>query len=577
MTPWRLAALLAALLFPLMTGAHAVEAGRELAVMAWSGAAAGSAAADAAQSSQRGCTSIVGCINEVQRRITESGGPGGGGGNGQASTVANAVFVVEVEAQPTANADGTMLVRARVTDQRLDITANTPAATRKQIEAEARVVTRKLNAWSRSLTLADVKVLLEARQIRVQVPEPFADLQVLSKPTLVLTVNAPDQGSATACSLLMAQRRQLEQRLADLLDQRLPDERLDEILVYLGMIREVAANTSEGAEKRAEQIGKVSEKIKPIFPRISAALDRVVKGVGGVAGKLTKIVEFVDKITPALEEAARIFREVDSGTAADQIRNLRSTFDAIRRTLPVDEVPGLGDLFDAYSQAMEGIATSVETWEAAMRRFAAAAKDADEMHRDFVIRARGPREQRADAINKARQQLADLDRRLADNNCTPPPAPRGLCEPVRPHVDRLYDAALTAAQPMRDKVDAAAAARDAAGKRAGDAYLSLTAKTEERDALSLRITTWGGSKTISTYKEMVARLPVLDGEVRALAAAEATAQAESYQRGAEQVAATRRWRDAVQDELAKTVGWTSEDLDYLRFCKPERFMPGGGY
>ena len=36
-----------------------------------------------------------------------------------------------------------------------------------------------------------------------------------------------------------------------------------------------------------------------------------------------------------------------------------------------------------------------------------------------------------------------------------------------------------------------------------------------------------------------------------------------------------RWRDAVQNELAKTTGWTSEDLDYLRFCKPERFLPGG--
>lgn len=578
MRPWRLAALFAALLFALAAaGAHAEEAGHELAVMAWSGAAAGSAAADAAQSSQRGCTSIVGCINEVQRRIAESSGAGGGGGNGQASSVANAVFVVEVEAQPTANADGTMLVKAKVTDQRLDITANTPAATRRQIEAEARVVTRKLNAWSRTLSLADVKVLLEARQVRVQVPEPFADLQVLSKPDLVLTISAPDEGSATACSLLMAQRRELEHRLADLMDQRLPDERLDEMLVYLAMIREVAANTSEGAEKRAEQIGKVSEKIKSIFPRISDALDRVVKGVGGVAGKLTKIVEFVDKITPALEEAARIFREVDSGTAADQIRNLRTMFDAVRRTLPVDEVPGLGDLFDAYSQAMEGIATSVETWEAAMRRFAAAAKDADEMHRDFVIRARGPREQRADAINKARQQLAELDQRLADNNCNPAPAAPGLCDPVRPHVDRLYDAALAAAQPRRDKVAAAAAAKQAAEKRVSDAFLSRTAKVQERNELSMRITTWGGSKTITAYKEMVARLPVLEAEIRTLAATEATAQAEMFQRDAERVAALRRWRDAVQDELAKTTGWTSEDLDYLRFCKPERFLPGGGY
>lgn len=572
---WRFVALLAALLLAL-PAAQAEEAGRELAVMAWSGAAAGSAAADAAQKSQRGCTSIVGCITEVQRQIAEAGGAGGGG-NGQASSVANAVFVVEVEAQPTANADGTMLVKARITDQRLDITANTPAATRKQIEAEARVAGRKLGAWSRTLSLADVKVLFEARKVRLQVPEPFADLKLLSKPNLVLTINAPDQGSATACSLLMAQRRELEQRLADLLDQRLPDERLDEILMYLGMIREVAANTSEGAEKRSEQIGKVSEKIKPIFPRISAALDRVVKGVGGVAGKLAKIVEFVDKVTPPLEEAARIFREVDSGTAADQIRNLKTTFDAIRKTLPIDDVPGLGDLLDAYSQAMDGIATSVETWEAAMRRFAAAAKDADELHRDFVIRAKGPREQRADAINKTRQQLADLDKRLEANNCNAKPAAPGLCDPVRPHVDRLYDAALAAARPLRDKANAAAAAKEAAGKQMGDAYVSRTAKEQERQDLSMRITTWPGDKRVDPYKEMVARLPVLEAEIKTLAEAEAKAQADMFQRDAERVAALRRWRDAVQDELAKTTGWTSEDLDYLRFCKPESFLPGGGY
>jgi hypothetical protein len=558
------------------TGAHADEGGRELAVMAWSGAAAGSAAAEAAAKSQRGCSSIVGCINEVQRQIAESGA-GDGGSSGQASTIANAVLVVEVEAATTTGPDGTMTVKAKVTDQRLDVTANTPAATRRQIEAEARVVTRRLNAWSRTLSTAEVKVLLETLQLRLPVPEPFAELQLLSKPTLVLTVSAADQDKATTCSLLQAQRRELEQRLAELMDQRLPDERLDDLLDYLGMIREVAANTSEGAEKRAEQIRKVSETISPHFPRVGKALDRVVKGVGEAAEKLTKVVEFVDKVTPALEEAARIFREVDSGTAADQIRNLRTTFDAIRGTLPVNEVPGLGDLFDAYSQAMDGIATSVEAWEGAMRRFAAAAREADELKRDFVIRARGPREQRADAINKARQELAEMDQRLSDNGCSPPPPAPRLCDPPRPHVDRLYDAALVAAEPLRERIAAAATARADAANRVGSTFATRSDRMTELERLRSRITTWGGDKRIAAYRDMVSRAAALEAEIRTLAQVEADAQAEMFRHEATQVAATRRWRNAVQDELAKTVGWTSEDLDYLRFCKPERFLPGGGY
>lgn len=572
MRPWRLAALFAALLFALAAaGAHAEEAGRELAVMAWSGAAAGSAAADAADAAQRGCGSIVGCINEVQRRIAEMGGAGGGG-DGQASTTASAIYVIEVMPERTVNADGTMAVKAKVTDYRLDITPNTPAATKRQIDAEVRDVRRKLAAWTRTLTLDEVAALLKNRRMSVPVPEPFAALKVLSKPTLVLTLLAPDEGTRDICSLLDGQRAALQRRLDELKAQRLPDERLDELLSYLATIRSLAADTSEGADKQAEKIGKVSERIKDIFPRISAALDRVVKGVGNVTGKLKAIVELVDKVTPPLEEAARMFREIDSGSAGDQIRNLKKVFDAIRKTLPVDEVPGLGALFDAYSDAMDGIATSADSWEGAMKRFAAAAKDADELHRDFVIRARGPREQRADAINRATADLEALDRRLTENDCHPAKRAEGLCDRVRAHVDRVYVKALAATQPLRDKIGQLTAAKDAAKQRTVDVFKQRMDKVDTLERLRTQKAKL--RKTDADYAGLEAQEKALLAEIGVLFEQEKAAQQEWFDKGDAEKQAIADWQNAVRAELNKTVGWTDSDLTYLRFCLPGGFVLG---
>jgi hypothetical protein len=157
-----------------------------LATMVWSGSAAGSQAAEAAAQTARGCGSIVACVGEVARRIGEVGAGDGTGTSDQGSGNASATFVVQIEGQAVRRESDYRLSLA-VIDKRLVVTPNTPADKRTAIEAEARGVLRALAAWNRTTTPEETKILDAPGRLDRALPEPFAPLQLLTKPTVNVT------------------------------------------------------------------------------------------------------------------------------------------------------------------------------------------------------------------------------------------------------------------------------------------------------------------------------------------------------------------------------------------------------
>lgn len=154
---------------------------RTLTTMVWSGSAAGSKAAEAAAQTVRGCDSIVACVAEVTRRMNEVGQGNGGGTADQGSGSASATFVVQIEGQAERR-DKDYRLSLAVTDKTLVFTPNTPADKRAAIEAEARGVLRALTAWNRISSPEQTKALDTNGRLDLPVPEPFAQLQLLSKP-----------------------------------------------------------------------------------------------------------------------------------------------------------------------------------------------------------------------------------------------------------------------------------------------------------------------------------------------------------------------------------------------------------
>jgi hypothetical protein len=177
-------------------------------------------------------------------------------------------------------------------------------------------------------------------------------------------------------------------------------------------------------DKLAESIGKGIERYKASAPgQTAAGLEKSAEFIG-------KVIEKIGSVKTALAGVNAI-DDAKNGTGAEQIRAMKFGFDQLKSTLAVDEVPGLGDFLDAYSQAMDGIANSVDAIERVtkerLRMADIALRDSDVNVDNLYPGLKSPREKMALRLAALRDQRTALQAKVAANGCDEPVVPEDPC------------------------------------------------------------------------------------------------------------------------------------------------------
>ncbi len=160
--------------------------------------------------------------------------------------------------------------------------------------------------------------------------------------------------------------------------------------------------------------------------KVAAGLDKASKTIGGVIDQLEAAKTALEGVK-AIDDAAH-------GTGAEQIRAMKYGFDQLKGKLGVDEVPGLGAFLDAYSEAMDGIASNVDIIEKTTKERLAVA---DTILRDagfsgaenLYTGLQSPREKLERRLQALRSERNDLVRQLEEDECATPdkPTPNDPC------------------------------------------------------------------------------------------------------------------------------------------------------
>ena len=213
-------------------------------------------------------------------------------------------------------------------------------------------------------------------------------------------------------------------------------------------------------DKLSKTIGKATDKYdKTAVGQVHSGLNRGAKLAGEAVKKLEQAREVL-RLEQAQDDAAH-------GTGAEQIRALKTGFDALKGRLAVDEVPGLGDLFNAYSDAMGSIADNVGRWETQVKAKIKQADDAlrgtelmdgvDDIYTGFQS-DREKEEKRLAALKDRRVKLAKM---IEDDGCNVPPPPPDPCA-VANGPNNANNAIASATKRQRDAYNAALTAQDSA-------------------------------------------------------------------------------------------------------------------
>lgn len=307
-----------------------------------------------------------------------------------------------------------------------------------------------------------------------------AGLAAAAAGVIVLAGNpAPVAAVATMsqeCAEEKAALVRIEAEIASLESARLPADSaremiavIDELVAGLktveGATESVIGPTTAAQEKLdkiAENLTAAGGQVPAGWPRLRAALgtmgERIDAGTKAykatAAGRAVGNVEAAAKqIKPAIEKLEEIKGTLEGvlaydnaryGTGAEQIMAMKYGFDRLKDSIGADEVPGLGQMLDAYSQAMEGISVSVGRIEEATK---AKLRMADQALADSPV---GPenlnnlypgllsqREKMAARLEALRAMRTRLVAGIAEKECDKPPPPRDPCTEPGGEMDRV--------------------------------------------------------------------------------------------------------------------------------------------
>jgi hypothetical protein len=315
-------------------------------------------------------------------------------------------------------------------------------------------------------------------------------------------------GTAADCDALRKDAQRLQDEYDKLAKYKLPDEQAADLQSALAAIRTLLADTSKDAATRAKQIDDYAEKLKKLHPdnpklaqfvkKIAEVGGKIGKGLADAGKKMEDFTKALDKADDVLTQFQNSFAISETGTAADQLRDFQAKFDEIRNLPAVNDIPGMKEMFDLYSQAIGNIAESAARIEAEVKRRNELLKEADpDSKGSLYLRLKSQRERLADQRAELGRQLADAKAALDKAGCNPPVAETltraqvadkicaGKCDGQR------YDSGSRArvAQDLEDQASASAsaakdarAARERLDQNISDNKAKLAAAQAELDA-----------------------------------------------------------------------------------------------
>ena len=241
---------------------------------------------------------------------------------------------------------------------------------------------------------------------------------------LLLAFLAPALAAQESCDSLKAERDKVKKALDKLEADKLPEDKLADLDNILGQIIDLL-NSNSGDQ--AEVKKKIDELTKQL-PQSDSGLLKSVKdftgavsgGLGGSADAQKNAAEFLSDVRARINTIKDFYTAGDEATAGRQIEAFGKFFDDMTGVLPIKDIPGLGKLFGAYSQAIHGIAISAGKIDEQMAIRRQIAMNADELGRDFSPRGKTAREKRADQLNTLHNKLHELDGKIADAKCDKP-------------------------------------------------------------------------------------------------------------------------------------------------------------
>lgn len=343
-------------------------------------------------------------------------------------------------------------------------------------------------------------------------------------------LSAPAFADQADCAGDKAALAKLDTSIAELESTQLPGKLAADMSAIVDQLIEALTNTKkdlagitdpvnsvteafEGAKEKLDDIAKTMDEHKIKRPKfvdtMKGKIDKlagdVAKGIekykktapGQTAQGLDAAGKFIGDLVEKLESAKTALAGINAlddaknGTGAQQIRAMKFGFDQLKGRLAVDEVPGLGALLDAYSEAMDGIANSVDSIERTtkerLRMADVALRDSGFENLDRLYPGmQSPRERNAIRLAALKEQKAALQQKLAANKCDEKIAPPGPCEDPSGHPQKTNRLIEAMTRGLRDSYGAAKRRYESAFLRLSTHGLTLpNPKQRSRDELAL--------------------------------------------------------------------------------------------
>lgn len=293
----------------------------------------------------------------------------------------------------------------------------------------------------------------------------------------IALVGAAAAQGADSCDSLKKERDKVKKALEKMEAQKLPEDRLEELDNILGQIIDLLNSDVKDQGDVTSKIEELEKKLpksdSPTIKAINEFVKSVKGGLKGSAQKQKDAAEFLSKWRARLKTIKDFYEAGDQASAEKQIDKFGDFFDDLVSIVPgVKQIPGLKDLFDAYSKSIHGIAKSAAVLDAVVARDNQLYREAG-FEGNLYMRGRTPREIHADAIRKLQDKLAELERKVSDQ-CEKEPEKQDPCSDPKSRVVQDMKA-------LRNKLDKARAIEEKEDDQyAADTFAQVMAAAERK-------------------------------------------------------------------------------------------------
>lgn len=226
-----------------------------------------------------------------------------------------------------------------------------------------------------------------------------------------------------ACKSLAEKRDKTRAALDKILAEKLPEEQIDDLTNTIDQILEVL-QSNIGDQKEVEK--KIGELQKNLPKSDSNLVKQTTDALKQITGGVAKSREFQETAKKALTELKNALTPIaaaygagDESTMKGQIQKFGDFVDGLSKVPGVEKVPGLGELFKAYTESINLIAKDAGRIDDVMARNRKIYRDAG-FTDDLYFRQKTRRDIRSDTINRLSDELVRIEEQLAAGGCTEP-------------------------------------------------------------------------------------------------------------------------------------------------------------